>query len=271
MREVLLEKNLDYEFYESKPDTSSIYLESQMNKYWQKRSDSYSGQNIAQFESSKRWAWESFIFNEIDESNPLRILDIGTGPGFFAILSALRGHSVTAVDMNKNMLMEARKNAEKAEALIDFMEVGHTLPFEDESFDLIISRDVTWTLTEPEEQLRHWASKLKKNGTLRYFDAEWYFYLRNSEYKRVWEDSKKRIISEDGFVYTESNKLEDIAISLPMTYKKRPEWDKVYWNKQRGFTFDIKTKLNPFVYNQKEQMQYELFPEFLVTVRRDSK
>ena len=134
----------------------------------------------------------------------MNILDIGTGPGFFAIISALRGHRVTAADMSPDMLEKARENAEKTGADINFVQVGRTLPFEDESFDLIISRDVTWTLTEPENQLRHWADKLKKGGTMLYFDAEWYYYLRNGEYRRLWEEKRKGIIEKGGFVYSKS-------------------------------------------------------------------
>lgn len=37
-----------------------------------------------------------------------RVLDIGTGPGFFAINLALAGHEVTAVDVTEEMLQYAK-------------------------------------------------------------------------------------------------------------------------------------------------------------------
>ena len=265
----LLEKQTGiYRGYEPCTDESAV-LESGMNNYWQQRSSSYSDQNMAQLFSEKRAAWENLIFYHGNEKKNMNILDIGTGPGFFAIISALRGHRVTAADMSPDMLEKARENAEKTGADINFVQVGRTLPFEDESFDLIISRDVTWTLTEPENQLRHWADKLKKGGTMLYFDAEWYYYLRNGEYRRLWEEKRKGIIEKGGFVYSKSENLERLAVDLPMTYKTRPIWDREYWAGQDGYTFDVYENLNSYVYNEKEQMQYEMFPEFLAVVRRE--
>ena len=244
----------------------STVLENGMNSYWQQRSSSYSDQNMAQLFSEKRAAWESLIFRYGGEN--MDVLDIGTGPGFFAILAALRGHRVTAADMSPDMLEKARKNAELTGADIDFVQVGRMLPFEDKSFDLIMSRDVTWTLTEPEKQLRHWADKLKVGGIMLYFDAEWYYYLKNSEYRQSWEENRKKIIANGGFIYNKAGKLESLALNLPMTYKNRPVWDREYWSGQKGFTCEVYENLNSYVYNEKEQMQYELFPEFLTVVRR---
>ncbi|WHH56817.1 class I SAM-dependent methyltransferase [Petroclostridium sp. X23] len=45
------------------------------------------------------------------------------------------------------------------------------LPFEDESFDMVISRDMAWTLLEPERIMAEWRRVLKKGGRVLYFDA----------------------------------------------------------------------------------------------------
>ena len=74
--------------------------EASMNNYWNERSSSYSEMNMRQFYSEQKNTWEWMIFSRVKEDRPLNVLDIGTGPGFFAILAALRGHKVTAVDMN---------------------------------------------------------------------------------------------------------------------------------------------------------------------------
>ena len=247
---------------------ANTMLENGMNNYWQQRSSSYSDQNMAQLFSEKRTAWENLIFGHGRETENMNVLDIGTGPGFFAILAAMRGHRVTAADMSPDMLEQARNNARLTGTDIDFVQVGRMRPFEDESFDLIVSRDVTWTLTEPEKQLKHWAEKLKVGGTMLYFDAEWYYYLKNSDYRHSWEENRKKIIANGGFVYSQASKLESLAVNLPMTYKNRPLWDREYWAGQKGFTCEVYENLNSYVYNEKEQMQYELFPEFLTVVRR---
>ena len=53
-----------------------------------------------------------------------------------------------------------------------------------------------------------------------------------------------------------------------MTYKELPDWDRQFWHGQKGFECEVYENINTYVYNEKEQMQYELFPEFLTVVRR---
>ena len=80
-------------------------------------------------------------------------------------------------------------------------------------------RDVTWTLTDPEKQLRHWADKLKVGGTMIYFDAEWYYYLRDAKYRKELEENRRKIKENGGFTYGKAKNLENLAMSLPMTYR----------------------------------------------------
>lgn len=256
----------EYGYIEEK--SRSGMLENGMTDYWKQRSSSYSEQNMNQLFSEKRVAWENLIFSQVRENKELNILDIGTGPGFFAILSALRGHRVTAVDMSEDMLDKARHNSKLVGADINFMQVGHMLPFADKKFDLIMSRDVTWTLTDPQKQLRHWADKLKVGGTMIYFDAEWYYYLKDNTYRAAWEENRRKVISNGGFNYSKAGALESLAVDLPMTYKNRPAWDRDYWAAQPGYICEIFENLNTYVYNSKEQMQYEMYPEFLAVIRR---
>ena len=98
--------------------------EASMNQYWDVRSESYSEMNRKQLSGDRRDAWEQMIFSHVEEDRSLKVLDIGTGPGFFAILAALRGHQVTAVDMNAEMLEQAQRNAQAAGADIRFVQVG---------------------------------------------------------------------------------------------------------------------------------------------------
>ena len=127
----------------------------EMVDYWKERSVSYSQQNRAQIEGFKREIWEGLILSNAPQKKKLRILDIGTGPGFFAIILAQKGHQVTAVDISADMLEQAKENARHYGADVQFQLLNaQNLPFSDNAFDLVISRDVTWTLQEPEEMLR---------------------------------------------------------------------------------------------------------------------
>lgn len=234
-------------------------LENNMGRYWSHRAQSYQAMVTEQLESRTREAWEEAIFAGVDESRPLDILDIGTGPGFFAMLAGLRGHRVTAVDMNGEMLQRAKESAGALGLDIQFLQVGHQLPFSPGSFDLIVCRDVTWTLTEPEEQMKGWASLLKPQGILRYFDTEWYQYL-----------SRERRADYTGTTgalwYERASEMEQIAAGLPMTYRPRPSWDQDFWQ-QAGYTCLVEENLNERVYGEKERRKYQQFPCFSVTVR----
>lgn len=241
--------------------------EASMNNYWNERSSSYSEMNMRQFYSEQKNTWEWMIFSRVKEDRPLNVLDIGTGPGFFAILAALRGHKVTAVDMNGKMLVNARKNARRAGVQVNFQQVGHELPFPEKSFDLILSRDVTWTLTEPEKQLRTWVRILKEEGTLLYFDAEWNFHLRNQECFDKWQEAKKAMEEKGLEFYSKAEELDQIAATLPMTYRKRPEWDAQFWRGEK-MQCSVHENLNSVIFNEEEQLRYQLHPVFLVEVRR---
>ncbi len=85
--------------------------------------------------------------------------------GCRAINLALAGHEVTAVDVTEHMIWHARQNAESYGANVTFLvQRGEFLPFEDGSFDLIVSRNVIWNLEYPEEALAEWARVLAPGG-----------------------------------------------------------------------------------------------------------
>jgi len=69
-----------------------------------------------------------------------RILDVGTGPGYLPlrISEVLPGSEVIGIDISKDMIRVARKNAEGKN--VKFL-VGDAskMPFEDDSFDLVVS------------------------------------------------------------------------------------------------------------------------------------
>ena len=68
--------------------------------YWTKRADSYSKLNVEElgWGMNERWlyAMESLFPDKPREE--IRVLDIGTGPGFFSILLARAGYFPNAVD-----------------------------------------------------------------------------------------------------------------------------------------------------------------------------
>ncbi len=68
------------------------------------------------------------------------VLDIGCGTGRFTVPVAARVHSTTALDISSTMLEQARETAAEKGVAVDFV-VGDmaSLPFDNESFDVVIS------------------------------------------------------------------------------------------------------------------------------------
>ena len=50
---------------------------------------------------------------------------------------------------------------------------GESLPFDDNSFDCIISRNVTWTLLDTKQSYQEWLRVLRPGGKILIFDANW--------------------------------------------------------------------------------------------------
>ncbi len=111
------------------------------------------------------------------------------------MLLAQKGHHVTAVDVSADMLERAKENLDYYQVHADLRLLdGNDLPFSDDTFDLVISRDVTWTLQQPEETLLEWktCSKawrtnfciLTQTGIIIFFDEEWMkLHLENEKIK----------------------------------------------------------------------------------------
>ncbi|MFG1807254.1 methyltransferase domain-containing protein [Streptomyces sp. NPDC049040] len=103
---------------------------------------------------------------------PADVLDLGCGTGSLALLAALDGHRVTAVDLSERMVARAREKlaGTGAQAL-----VGDAVrpPVRDRRFDAVLVRHVLWTLPDPAAVLRHWARLLRPGGRLVLVEGRW--------------------------------------------------------------------------------------------------
>lgn len=122
--------------------------------YWTKRAPSYT--DVVERNLSNGWdnVWANRLtsFFPYCENGCQRILDVGTGPGFFAIILSRRGHKVTAVDYTEAMLNEAKQNAGRLSKNIVFKKMdAQNLDFSDNCFDVVVSRNLTWNLQNPQK------------------------------------------------------------------------------------------------------------------------
>jgi SAM-dependent methyltransferase len=104
-----------------------------------------------------------------------KVLDVGCGPGFFSIMLARLGHEVTSIDGAEGMVACARQNF-AAEGKKINLYLGDAVTLEREkncSLDAIVSRDVVWTLYDPEKAFARWHEVLKPGGKVIIFDGNY--------------------------------------------------------------------------------------------------
>lgn len=140
-----------------------------------KKTIDYSAYDSWRSESlSKSWN----AFTNVDLSNK-KILDFGCGDGQLTFFLASKGVSqITGVDISESAINNANKKLNSYDppmgVEIDF-KIGTTekLPFEDNSFDMIVAFDCMEHVMEPGAILKDWFRVLKPGGRCL---VEWYPY-----------------------------------------------------------------------------------------------
>lgn len=248
--------------------------------YWKYRSDSYSELNMEEMHSWKRKAWRDLILQYAPEKQDLQILDVGTGPGFFAILLALEGYEVSAVDVTPEMIAHAKRNADFYGAGIHFYchRAERLLRVPDNTYDLVVCRNVTWNLEFPKEALREWKRVLKPGGRMVYFDANWYRYLFDEQMAASMEQDSRRLEElypdyaakvRKKYLFRQE-KMEEIAGQLPLSDKLRPEWDRKVLTELGMREIVIRPDISSLVYDEMEQVRYRSTPMFLVSAQKEN-
>ncbi|MBQ7371949.1 MAG: class I SAM-dependent methyltransferase, partial [Blautia sp.] len=213
-------------------------LKEEIHAYWTNRAAGYSEYNQQELLDERHQKWKNKLDSLIREQFPtqerkeLHILDVGTGPGFFSLILAELGYEVSALDCTQEMLEEAKKNAgEYADEIHWYLGDAQELEeLDGNRFDVLVTRNVTWNLENPEKAYAQWLRVLKPGGVLFNFDADWYGYLFDEEKRKGYEEDRKNITeqgAEDLNAGTGVNMdaMEQIARQVPLSRMNRPEWD----------------------------------------------
>lgn len=252
-------------------------LELTNKSYWTKRAPGYSQVNQVELTTRQREIWRAHLIRQIAAKFPNRIpdtiavLEVGTGPGFFAIILAEAGYRVTAVDYTPAMLSEARKNAGALAGSIQFLEMnGEALTFSDGAFDVVLSRNLTWNLPHPETAYREWCRVLKPGGLLLNFDANWYGYLYDEQKRESYETDRLRTAEagiKDEYACTDIDAMETIARQVPLSAVTRPVWDRRVL-RRLGMTVSTNESVWKQVWSADEQINFSATPMFQITANK---
>ncbi len=114
---------------------------------------------------SEKEMWRKGMSQLLGTNKELKILDIGTGTGFLALLLAEMGYDVTGVDWAKSKIQKAKDKAAALKIKVNFeVQDAETLSFPDNTFDAVVSRHVIWTLADPLTAARDWARVVRLQG-----------------------------------------------------------------------------------------------------------
>ena len=151
---------------------------------------------------------------------------MGCGPGFFPIILGREGHDITAVDYTEAMLEQARANCERFGVDAEFrrMDAQH-LDFDDDTFDVVISRNLVWDLESPREAYKEWLRVVRPGGKLMVFDGNHYLYIYDDEYAEVRNGDRRIDAEHDHMNGVDASIMERIAENLPLSRERRPQWD----------------------------------------------
>lgn len=194
-------------------------IKQEMTEYWSQRVEKFSELRMKELydEINNRWLYE--IKKYLPNDKGLKILDIGTGTGYFCFLLAAEGHCMTGVDLTPEMIEEAKNLSEKLNLPVDFHVMdAENLSFEEGSFDAIVTRNLTWCLPNLESAYKNWKPLLKKDGVLINFDAD---YCREESPKELPENHAHKEINPA--LCMEYEYMKD---DLRPRQNPRPDWDK---------------------------------------------
>ncbi|MCD8021136.1 MAG: class I SAM-dependent methyltransferase [Clostridiales bacterium] len=221
--------------------------------YWAKRSEAFTQLRQKELHGDITRRWEEELDNYLcgmSTTAGKRILDVGCGSGFFTILLAKKGYDVTGIDLTEEMITCARKLAEKEmnnsareltekgwntctgelaeEELALKKERGRChfavmdaecLQYADASFDVVVSRNLTWNLPHPEQAYSEWLRVLKPGGILLNFDGD-YGNEDTQDPKNLPENHAHKQIEESLL-----REYEKMKRQLPLNIYRRPIWD----------------------------------------------
>lgn len=108
------------------------------------------------------------------QNKKLNILDLGCGPGLYTEIFAQHGHQVTGVDISRNSIDYARKEASGKKLDITYINADYLeLEFPNHSFDLVtlIYTDLGVLLPAERDQLIYFVNQILKKGGMFIFDV----------------------------------------------------------------------------------------------------
>ncbi len=225
-------------------------LNQRIEKYWDNRSESFSKTRRLELSGRDAEGWREIFRKNLPEGRALKILDVGTGAGFFAAILSEMGHDVIGIDMSAKMLREAAQNLRELNLYAEFIKMNaQVLDFADETFDVVVTRNLTWTLPDVKAAYHEWRRVLKVGGVLMNFDSD-------------YGDKQFSVCSKSPITDEQVNECDEIKDALTISTRRRPMWDAGFLE---GLDFIVRLTedISSFVHRD-SRCSYDTVPMFAI-------
>ncbi len=236
-------------------------IKTEVTQYWGRRAEQFAALRLAELGSDKRQLWTEELLRYLPAGRALRILDAGTGSGFFALILAAIGHRVTGIDLTPEMIQAAQEAAEILGLSVDFFVMDAEQPdFPDGSFDVVLSRNLTWTLPHLPHAYAQWRRILKPGGLLLNFDAD-YCREQPAAAPLPANHAHKALTADLVAAY------EHLKAELSAEQQPRPAWDAELLGHLGFQEVSVDPTLSDRLYRTKDAF-YNPTPMFTIAARR---
>lgn len=141
--------------------------------YWDDRSESWRKEKDEAWSRPETEKWLDFFKEVKSRTKGNKVLEVGTATGYFANIMTLAGFEVTAVDLSPQMIDAAKLVSEELQIPVEYGVMdAHSLQLESNTFDLVFTRLMTWTVPDLEKCYQEMQRVLKPGGILINFDAD---------------------------------------------------------------------------------------------------
>lgn len=231
-----------------------------IQSYWAMRSKDFADLRRAELQSDKYAVWKEEIGDKLQGKPNLKILDVGCGSGFFSVLLACLGHQVTGIDITKEMIEEGRQMIGNLSNQIELKVMdAEKLEFAEESFDVVIARNVTWNLQNPKEAYKEWIRVLKKGGMLLNYDAE---YAKEQISQSSSSNHAHNKLSKE-----EISQCNQIYQRLTISEENRPQFDVELLQELGCKEIIVDSEVGERIYTKKDEF-YISAPMFCIVAKK---
>ncbi|MBS3989055.1 MAG: class I SAM-dependent methyltransferase, partial [Dethiobacter sp.] len=147
------------------------------------------------------------------------------------------------------------------------------LPFPEATFDLIICRNLVWTLPDPLAAYQDWYRVLKPGGRVLVFDANWGLRFNDPVLQRQHDDDQSRAKElgyENPHDRANLQENENISKNLFLSSRHRPSWDLEAFMQSQYKKVFLDRDVTKLLWNEQQKVLYRSTPMFIVGAEKES-